>query len=164
MPQPYMHTSSLNTTPGEYYSVIPRSSIHLPVSTPTPPQRPCLRSTPNGSNLTLPIFQGVKKRCKIVLIGDSSGGNLVLTMARWLRDEKLLPEPDGLLLFSPSCDTSHAFPADPCFYVPRPNASTDYLTDTPEPRALLQRTFLGFKAHGGKWDAWVPKEEPPTER
>ncbi|KAL0063238.1 hypothetical protein AAF712_009840 [Marasmius tenuissimus] len=129
-------------------------------SSPPPSQKPTLRSTPNGSNLTLPIFQGLKKRCKIVLIGDSSGGNLVLTMARWLRDEKLLPEPDGLLLFSPSCDASHAFPADPCFYVPRPNASTDYLTDTPEPRALLQRTLLGFKAYGGKWDAWVAKEEP----
>ncbi|KAL0581365.1 hypothetical protein V5O48_000629 [Marasmius crinis-equi] len=139
------------------------SQYYSSPSTTQPLQRPCLRSTPNGSNLTLPLFTGLKKRCKIVLIGDSSGGNLVLSIARWLRDEKLLPEPDGLLLFSPSCDTSHAFPVDPCFYVPRPNASTDYLTDTPEPRALLQRTFLGFKAHGGKWDAWVAKEDP-TDR
>lgn len=27
--------------------------------------------------------------------------------------------------------------------MPRPHAETDYLVDTPEPRALLQRTFLG---------------------
>jgi len=38
--------------------------------------------------------------CKIILIGDSSGGNLVLGTARWLRDENLLPPPDGLLLLS----------------------------------------------------------------
>jgi hypothetical protein len=45
----------------------------------------------------------------------------------------------------PSCDISHAFPINPEFYVPRPHGDTDYLIDTPEPRALLQRTFLGFK-------------------
>ena len=42
--------------------------------------------------------------CKIVLIGDSAGGNLVLALARWIRDEGLLPPPHGLLLLSPSCD------------------------------------------------------------
>ncbi|KAH9922883.1 alpha/beta-hydrolase [Amylocystis lapponica] len=82
-------------------------------------------------------------RCKIVLIGDSSGGNLVLATARWIRDEGILPPPHGLLLLSPSCDPSHAFPETPSSYVPRPHGSTDYLVDTPEPRALLQRTFLG---------------------
>ncbi|KAF9067750.1 Alpha/Beta hydrolase protein [Rhodocollybia butyracea] len=51
------------------------------------------------------------KPCKIILMGDSSGGNLALALARWVRDEQLLPAPDGLLLFSPSCDTSHAFPS-----------------------------------------------------
>ena len=40
-------------------------------------------------------------------------------------------------------DVAHAFPETPSSYVPRPHASTDYLVDTPEPRALLQRTFLG---------------------
>jgi acetyl esterase/lipase len=40
--------------------------------------------------------------CKIILIGDSSGGNLVLALARWLRDEGNLPMPDGLLLLSVS--------------------------------------------------------------
>lgn len=39
--------------------------------------------------------------------------------------------------------TAHAFPEAPSSYVPRPHAKTDYLVDTPEPRALLQRTFLG---------------------
>ena len=38
---------------------------------------------------------------------------------------------------------AHAFPDTPSCYVPRPHESTDYLVDTPEPRALLQRTFLG---------------------
>lgn len=38
---------------------------------------------------------------------------------------------------------AHAFPLTPSSYIPRPNAKTDYLVDTPEPRALLQRTFLG---------------------
>lgn len=42
--------------------------------------------------------------CKIILIGDSAGGNLVLALARWIRDEGVLPPPDGLLLLSPSCD------------------------------------------------------------
>ncbi|KAI0739053.1 alpha/beta-hydrolase [Daedaleopsis nitida] len=81
--------------------------------------------------------------CKIVLIGDSAGGNLVLALARWIRDEGVLPPPHGLLLLSPSCDPSHAFPETPSSYIPRPHAETDYLVDTPEPRALLQRTFLG---------------------
>ncbi|KAI0350846.1 alpha/beta-hydrolase [Trametes cingulata] len=81
--------------------------------------------------------------CKIILIGDSAGGNLVLALARWIRDEGVLPPPDGLLLLSPSCDPSHAFPETPSSYIPRPHADTDYLVDTPEPRALLQRTFLG---------------------
>ncbi|OJT08233.1 hypothetical protein TRAPUB_870 [Trametes pubescens] len=81
--------------------------------------------------------------CKIVLIGDSAGGNLVLALARWIRDEGVLPPPEALLLLSPSCDPSHAFPDTPSSYVPRPHADTDYLVDTPEPRALLQRTFLG---------------------
>ncbi|PCH35403.1 alpha/beta-hydrolase [Wolfiporia cocos MD-104 SS10] len=84
-----------------------------------------------------------RTQCKVILIGDSAGGNLVLALARWIRDEGVLPPPDGLLLLSPSCDPSHAFPETPSSYVPRPHASTDYLLDTPEPRALLQRTFLG---------------------
>lgn len=48
--------------------------------------------------------------CKIVLIGDSAGGNLVLALARWIRDEGVLPPPEALLLLSPSCD--------PCMFLP----------------------------------------------
>jgi hypothetical protein len=38
--------------------------------------------------------------CRIVLIGDSSGGNLALALARWVRDEGAMRMPDGLLLLS----------------------------------------------------------------
>ncbi|KAG2001558.1 endoplasmic reticulum protein [Coprinopsis cinerea AmutBmut pab1-1] len=89
------------------------------------------------------------KRFKIFLIGDSSGGNLVLALARWLRDEGKLRVPDGLVLLSPSCDTSHNLPQTLSSYIPRPNQWSDYLVDNPEPRALLQRTFLGFKHQEG---------------
>jgi len=88
------------------------------------------------------------KKCKIILVGDSSGGNLALSLARWLRDEGRLPVPGGLILLSPSCDTSHNLPETLSSYIPRPNEWSDYLVDNPEPRALLQRTFLGFKDQG----------------
>jgi hypothetical protein len=44
------------------------------------------------------------RRPRVILIGDSAGGNLVLALARWVRDEGVLPVPDGMLLLSPSCD------------------------------------------------------------
>jgi hypothetical protein len=44
------------------------------------------------------------RRPRIILIGDSAGGNLVLALARWIRDEGVLPLPDGMILLSPSCD------------------------------------------------------------
>jgi hypothetical protein len=44
------------------------------------------------------------RRPRIILIGDSAGGNLVLALARWVRDEGILPVPDGMILLSPSCD------------------------------------------------------------
>ncbi len=43
-------------------------------------------------------YQGIENR--IVLIGDSSGGNLALALARWIRDEGVLRMPHGLLLLS----------------------------------------------------------------
>lgn len=101
-------------------------------------------------------YQAEGKRYKIFLIGDSSGGNLALSLARWLRDERHLPNPDGLILLSPSCDTSHNLPETLSSYIPRPNQWSDYLVDTPEPRALLQRTFLGFKENLGPRN---PEEE-----
>jgi acetyl esterase/lipase len=47
---------------------------------------------------------GAHAGTKIVMIGDSAGGNLVLGVVRWIRDEGVLPLPDGMLLLSPSCD------------------------------------------------------------
>ncbi|KAI0301633.1 hypothetical protein B0F90DRAFT_1718843 [Multifurca ochricompacta] len=90
---------------------------------------------------THPIASAYRPR--IILIGDSAGGNLVLALARWIRDQGVLPAPDGMLLLSPSCDPSHTLPQVPASRRPRPHADTDYLLDTPEPRALLSRTFLG---------------------
>ena len=50
------------------------------------------------------------RRPRIILIGDSAGGNLALALARWVRDEGILPVPDGMLLLSPSCDPcTHRF-------------------------------------------------------
>ena len=62
-------------------------------------EKPCAASA-SASSFPFPSSKG----CKIVLIGDSAGGNLVLALARWIRDENVLPPPDGLLLLSPSCD------------------------------------------------------------
>ena len=42
-----------------------------------------------------------------------------------------------------SCHLAHTLPQVPASRRPRPHADTDYLLDTPEPRALLSRTFLG---------------------
>ncbi|KAF5313358.1 hypothetical protein D9611_008470 [Ephemerocybe angulata] len=94
-------------------------------------------------------YETMGKKCKIILCGDSSGGNLVLALTRWLRDEGHMRMPDGLILLSPSCDTSHDLPETLSSYIPRPNEWSDYLVDNPEPRALLQRTFLGFPKGGG---------------
>jgi acetyl esterase/lipase len=46
------------------------------------------------------VVQEYGTKCKVILIGDSSGGNLVLSLARWIRDEAHLPLPHGLLLLS----------------------------------------------------------------
>ncbi|GAA5851334.1 hypothetical protein JCM8547_004211 [Rhodosporidiobolus lusitaniae] len=91
------------------------------------------------------IRQGVPAH-KIVLIGDSAGGNIILAMARWLKDEKKLPQVGGLLLLSPWCDPSHSFPHSTTSYVPRPNPE-DYLADEPTARRLLVTSLLGSKPH-----------------
>ncbi|GAA5932973.1 hypothetical protein JCM1841_003858 [Sporobolomyces salmonicolor] len=83
---------------------------------------------------------------KIVLIGDSAGGNIVLALARWIRDEKKLDSPGGLLLLSPWCDPSHSFPKSITSYMPRPNPE-DYLADDPTARRLLITSLLGDKPH-----------------
>jgi acetyl esterase/lipase len=63
---------------------------------------------------------------RIVLIGDSAGGNICLGLARWLRDAAgpTLGRPAGLLLFSPWTSPSHAFPYEPNSHIPRPNRET----------------------------------------
>lgn len=95
------------------------------------------------------------RRPRIILIGDSAGGNLVLALARWIRDEGVLPQPDGMLLLSPSCDPSHTLPQVPASRRPRPHANTDYLLDTPEPRALLSRTFLGHHPNAMVYSPYI---------
>ncbi|KAI0250674.1 hypothetical protein BJV78DRAFT_547163 [Lactifluus subvellereus] len=97
----------------------------------------------NTAHLNSDSVTAVAHQPRIVLIGDSAGGNLVLALARWIRDEGVFPVPDGMLLLSPSCDPSHTLPQVPASRRPRPHADTDYLWDTPEPRALLARAFLG---------------------
>lgn len=46
---------------------------------------------------------------RIVVVGDSAGTHLALTLARYLRDTKVLPIPGCLLLFSPYTDMSAYF-------------------------------------------------------
>ncbi|BGP39945.1 hypothetical protein JCM10450v2_003925 [Rhodotorula kratochvilovae] len=83
---------------------------------------------------------------KIVLIGDSAGGNIVLALARWIRDTAKLAPPGGLILLSPWCDPSHSFPHSTTSFVPRPNPE-DYLADEPTARKLLVTSLLGTKPH-----------------
>lgn len=118
-------------------------------------------------------FESLDQPVNIVLIGDSSGGNLVLALTRWIRDEGYLPMPAGLLLPSPTSDISNALPLTLSSYIPRPNADTDYLVDTPEPRALLQRRFLGFPSRAAgnfptsstiELDQHAPKTDEEEER
>ncbi|GAA5981776.1 hypothetical protein JCM10908_004605 [Rhodotorula pacifica] len=83
---------------------------------------------------------------KIVIIGDSAGGNIALAVARWIRDHRKVPAPGGLLLLSPWCDPSRCFPECINSYVPRPNPE-DYLADAPAARRLLVTSLLGSKPH-----------------
>jgi len=135
-------SSGTSTTlfPGKEESAPHASDLYL-----SPNFKPRSIKEEDGARTPLDVRASAirRKHCKIILIGDSAGGNLVLGLARWIRDQAVLPPPDGLLLLSPSCDPSHAFPEAPSSYVPRPHADVDYLVDTPEPRALLQRMLLG---------------------
>ncbi|GAA5845965.1 hypothetical protein JCM9279_004739 [Rhodotorula babjevae] len=85
---------------------------------------------------------------KIVLIGDSAGGNIVLALARFIRDCGVarLAAPGGLLLLSPWCDPSRCFKDSLSSYAPRPNPE-DYLSDEPTARRLLVSSLLGTKPH-----------------
>lgn len=87
---------------------------------------------------------------RIVIIGDSAGGNLALSLARFIRDERLKDTPAGLLLLSPWCDPSFSYPFDPSAQRRRPNAGVDYLMDTPVPRAIIIKSFIGCTAGNGQ--------------
>ncbi|KAL8279364.1 hypothetical protein RQP46_008176 [Phenoliferia psychrophenolica] len=77
----------------------------------------------------------------LVLIGDSAGGNIALALATWLRDEGFAA-PGGLLLLSPWCDPAAECPPTGPPTI-RPNASSDYLCDSPRARAYLVSRFIG---------------------
>ncbi|TIA90483.1 hypothetical protein E3P81_02515 [Wallemia ichthyophaga] len=87
---------------------------------------------------------------RIVIIGDSAGGNLALALGRFIRDERLHDTPAGLLLLSPWCDPSFSYPFDPVAKRKRPNAGADYLMDTPMPRAIIIESFIGCTAGNGQ--------------
>ncbi|GAA6014239.1 hypothetical protein JCM11491_005011 [Sporobolomyces phaffii] len=112
------------------------------------------------------LKRGVDPR-EIVLIGDSSGANIALSLARWVRDslEKqddetrtrarvstsyagtpirwTLGDPLGLILFSPWIDPSHSFlDCAPRDYVARSN-ECDYLLEEGPFRHALVESLLG---------------------
>ncbi|KAK4047743.1 hypothetical protein OIV83_005251 [Microbotryomycetes sp. JL201] len=79
---------------------------------------------------------------KVILIGDSAGGNIALALCRWIRLEQKVAMPGGMILLSPWCDPAHSFPETVSSYVPRPNPE-DYLADEPAGRILLVASLLG---------------------
>ncbi|GAA5897149.1 uncharacterized protein JCM6883_006596 [Sporobolomyces salmoneus] len=110
------------------------------------------------------LKRGVKSE-NIVLIGDSSGANIALSLARWIRDtlqagkgseEEVaerdgksirwkLGDPAGLILFSPWIDPSHSFlDSTPETYRPRSN-SCDYIFEAGPFRHHLVHNLLGPK-------------------
>jgi hypothetical protein len=71
---------------------------HQVIATEKQRQKPEDSTVPLGQRML--NSQMGRLRAKIILIGDSSGGNLALALARWIRDENALPAPAGLLLLS----------------------------------------------------------------
>ncbi|GAA5928477.1 uncharacterized protein JCM15063_003889 [Sporobolomyces koalae] len=134
-------------------SIIPRrlmltdcfSSIHA-VEYRLLPDSPFPAALQDGVSVYAQLIRSGVPSHKIVLIGDSAGGNIVLALARWIRDEKRTAPPGGLLLLSPWCDPSHSFPHSTTSYISRPNPE-DYLADDPTARRLLVTSLLGTKPH-----------------
>lgn len=83
------------------------------------------------------------------LAGDSSGGNLALSLMLWLRDEKRR-NPDAVLAFSPQTDVTFQSPSL------RRNLEQDVMQGTgfgPIARAsLLKRLIFAFMMHQGRPD------------
>jgi hypothetical protein len=94
---PGMPTPRLPTQPFAMPQSATASSFRSPVSSRFP-LTPAL--TPENTPYPTWRLPRGRARTKIILIGDSAGGNLVLALARWIRDEGLLPPPDGMLLLS----------------------------------------------------------------
>lgn len=91
---------------------------------------------------------------KIVLIGDSAGGNIALAVCRWIRLEQKMPMPGGMILLSPWCDPGHSFPETVSSYVARPNPE-DYLADEPAGRILLVASLLGHHSRDFVSDPYI---------
>lgn len=93
----------------------------------------------------------------IVLAGDSAGGNLVLALTRYLRDNPQigLGLPGGLLLISPWCDLAGTYLEKPKYGVSAINhvKNSDYLSgDFYSPYSTVQ---YGFRSLIGN----IPPEE-----
>ncbi|KAL0576036.1 hypothetical protein V5O48_005943 [Marasmius crinis-equi] len=64
---------------------------------------------------------------RIIIIGACSGGHLVMMLSRYLYEEKVLPLPGGLMLFSPVLDMISDFEIAQGLAPPRPNTGVDWL-------------------------------------
>uniref|UniRef100_A0A0W0FTG0 Alpha/beta hydrolase fold-3 domain-containing protein n=1 Tax=Moniliophthora roreri TaxID=221103 RepID=A0A0W0FTG0_MONRR len=64
---------------------------------------------------------------RIVILGACAGGNLVMMLSRYLYEEKVLPLPGRLMLFSPVIDMAIDFEITQGMTKPRPNTEIDWL-------------------------------------
>ncbi|ORY61045.1 Alpha/Beta hydrolase protein [Leucosporidium creatinivorum] len=93
------------------------------------------------------LIQLVVPADRIILIGDSTGGNIMLALARWIRDEGLLRQPAGVLLLSATDPLNSQLPAYSFrtsfkSFKPHPHPK-DYLTDHPPAYRHNVQSFLG---------------------
>ncbi|WFD29784.1 hypothetical protein MSPP1_000797 [Malassezia sp. CBS 17886] len=101
---------------------------------------------------TLMAYLYLTRRCgfrpaDIVLVGESSGGNLALALCRYLRDEAVAPVPDALLLLSPWCDISRSHSGPVCapnrFSTTVLNSKSDILDPSLLYRNTAVAAFIG---------------------
>lgn len=74
--------------------------VDYPLST----EKTCVDTIDMSLKAYIHLFKGSKE--EIILMGDSSGGGLSLAMAEIIKQEKIKPKPDKLLLISPWLDVS----------------------------------------------------------
>ncbi|KAF9269686.1 alpha/beta-hydrolase [Marasmius fiardii PR-910] len=79
---------------------------------------------------------------RIIFLGACSGGNLVMMLSRYLYEEKVLPLPGGLMLFSPVLDMVKDFEILQGSAPPRPNTDIDWL----EASHYANLRFLGHNS------------------